>query len=47
MASGVYALVARGGGHHRLDDLLDGLYAIIDLARLIFRGRTAIDDGVD
>lgn len=47
MASGTYAVVARVAARHRLDDLLDCLYAIINLARLIIRGKTGIDNGMD
>ena len=47
MASGAYAVVARVAAHHRRGDLLDCLYAIIDHTRLIFRGRTGMDNGMD
>ena len=47
MAAGKCAMVAHVGAPRKVDDLIECFYAVIDLARLIFRGRTSIDDGLD
>ena len=47
MASGVYVMVARVPTRRKFDDLIESLYAIVDLARFIFRGGTATDDRID
>ena len=47
MATGKCAMVSYVAAPRKVDDLIECFYAIIDLARLIFRGRKSTDDGLD
>ena len=47
MATGKCAMVAHVVVPRKVDDLIERFYAIIDLARLIFRGRASTNDGLD
>ena len=47
MATGNCVMVAHVAAPRKVDNVIECFYAIIDLARFIFRGRASTDDGLD